>query len=70
MSNNRKDDDPSAEYDLAKLGKGVRGKYYRRFQEASNVVVIDSDLTEAFPNAKAVNDALREVLAHRKRKST
>jgi hypothetical protein len=70
MSNNRKHDDPRAEYDLAKLGKGVRGKYYKRFQEATNVVVIDPDLTEAFPNAKAVNDALREVLARRKRKAT
>ena len=70
MSNNRKDDDPSAEYDLAKLGKGERGKYYKRFQEGTNVVIIDPDLTAAFPNAKAVNDALRGVLARRKRKAT
>ena len=70
MSNNRKDDDPRSEYDLAKLGKGARGKYYKRVQEATNVVVIDPDLTKAFPNTKAVNDALREVLAHRKRKAT
>jgi hypothetical protein len=33
-------------------------------------VVIDPDLTEAFPNAKAVNDALRDVLARRARKTT
>jgi hypothetical protein len=70
MSNSRKDDEPRAEYNLAKLGKGVRGKYYKRLQEATNVVVIDPDLTAAFPNAKAVNDALRGVLARRKRKAT
>jgi hypothetical protein len=67
MSNSRKDDEAPPEYDLGKLGKGVRGKYFKRFQESTNVVVIDPELTAAFPNAKAVNDALREVLARRKR---
>jgi hypothetical protein len=33
----------------------------------SNVVVIDPDLADAFPTAKAVNDALREVLSRRER---
>jgi hypothetical protein len=70
MSNNRKDHDTPAEYDTRRLGKGVRGKYYQRFQDATNVVVIDPDLTAAFPNSKAVNDALRAVLASRKRKAT
>ena len=64
MSNTDKDD-LRPEYDLGKLGKGVRGKYFRRYSEGSNVVVIDPDLTEAFPNAKAVNDALRDVLARK-----
>jgi hypothetical protein len=68
MSNRRKDDDLRPEYDLKKLGEGARGKYLERYREGSNVVVIDADLTDAFPNAKAVNDALREVLAKRKAK--
>ena len=63
-------DDLRPEYDLDKLGKGVRGKYFKRYSEGSNVVVIDPDLTEAFPNARAVNDALRDVLARRTRKTT
>ena len=63
-------DDLRPEYDLAKLGKGVRGKFFKRYNERSNVVVIDPDLADAFPNAKAVNDALRDVLARRKRKPT
>ena len=69
MSNTDKDD-LRPEYDLGKLGKGVRGKYFKRYSEGSNVVVIDPDLTEAFPNAKAVNDALRDVLARKARKAT
>jgi hypothetical protein len=63
-------DDIRPEYDLSKLGNGVRGKYFQRYSEGSNVVVIDPDLTDAFPNAKAVNEALREVLARRTRSAT
>ena len=70
MSSNRKQNDAPTEYETRKLGKGVRGKYYRRFQEATNVVMIDPDLTTAFPNSKAVNDALRSLLASRRRKAT
>lgn len=51
-----------AEYDLAALGPGVRGKYYLRMMAKSNVVRIASDLTKAFPNERAVNDALRQLL--------
>jgi hypothetical protein len=63
-------DDLRPEYDLGKLGKGERGKYFKRYSEGSNVVVIDPDLTEAFPNAKAVNDALRDALAKKSRSAT
>jgi hypothetical protein len=66
MSNSDKDDDLRPEYDLAKLGKGVRGKYFERYRDGSNVVAIDPDLTDAFPNSKAVNDALRELLSRRR----
>ena len=67
---NSSEDDLKPEYDLEALGKGVRGKYYKQYQEGTNVVVIDPELTEAFPNAKAVNDALREVLDNRKQSTT
>jgi len=43
-------------------GRGVRGKYYRRVMEKSNVVVIEPDVSEAFPNAATVNEALRSIL--------
>ena len=43
--------------------KAVRGKYYRRIlKEGANVVVLEPDIAQAFPNSDAVNDALRMVL--------
>ena len=64
------EDDLRPEYAIKSLGEGVRGKYYQRYQEGTNVVVIDPDLTRQFPNAKAVNDALRELLESRNRSTT
>ena len=49
---------------------GVRGKYANRFKEGSNVVVIDSDLSDAFPSSEAVNEALRDYLASQERAAT
>lgn len=57
-----KADDMRAEYRLEDLGTLERGKYAARYAQASNVVVIDDALTTAFPNAQAVNDALRSLL--------
>ena len=46
------------------LGKGVRGKYLKKFvQGPSNVVVLRPELRKAFPTSKAVNDALASYLA-------
>lgn len=41
---------------------GVRGKYVARYRNGTNVVVLDPDIAEAFPNAGAVNRALRALL--------
>jgi hypothetical protein len=48
-----------AEYDFK---GGVRGKYAKRFASGTNVVVLDPDVADAFPTARAVNAALRKVL--------
>ncbi len=41
----------------------VRGKYHQRLsKEDANVVVLDPDVTKAFPDSAAVNDALRALL--------
>lgn len=61
MSN--KQDEVREEYDPALIQSGARGKYAARYRQGTNVVVIDPDLVSSFPNAKAVNDALRRYLA-------
>ena len=58
----KRGDDLRKEYDLSKLEGGVRGKYYRRATAGTNLVLIDPDLADVFPDSKAVNSALR-VLA-------
>ena len=62
-SKDDKSDDLRPEYDLRELLKnGVQGKYADRFQEGTNLVLLDSDVMETFPNDKAVNEALRLVI--------
>ena len=48
------------EYDFS---RGVRGKYAKRYAEGANVVVIDPDVVEYFPDHDAVNNALRSLAA-------
>lgn len=53
-----KDKEILEEYDF---GGGVRGKYAKRYAEGTNVVVIDPDVAEYFPDHDAVNQALRSL---------
>lgn len=56
-------DELRAEYDLKSLLKGgVRGKYAKRYREGTNLVLLEPDVAKAFPNEKAVNEALRLVM--------
>jgi hypothetical protein len=56
------DDDLRPEYDFASMKGGVRGKYIGRVRESTNIVVIEPEVTEAFPTERAVNEALKGVL--------
>jgi len=56
-------DELREEYNLAELEGGVRGKYAAQYKEGSNIVVLDPDVSKAFPNAEAVNEALRLLMA-------
>ena len=40
---------------------GERGKYTERFKEGHNLILLDSDVAELFPDSAAVNDALRTL---------
>jgi hypothetical protein len=55
----KKTDELRREYDLSKLKGGVRGKYYEQARAGTNVVLIEPDLTEVFPDTDSVNRALR-----------
>lgn len=44
------------------FANAVMGKYYARTMAQSNMVRIARDLSAAFPNEIAVNQALRELL--------
>jgi len=50
------------EYDFSRLGGRVRGKYVERYRAGTNLVLLDPDVAAAFPDAKAVNDALRMLI--------
>ncbi len=54
------------EYDFS---GAVRGLTAARYAQGANVVVVDPDVLDVFPNSAAVNDALRALaplIRHRK----
>ena len=55
------------EYDFS---RAVRGATAARYAQGANVVVIDPDVLDVFPNGPSVNEALRAlapVLRHQRR---
>jgi len=64
MKRMNNDPDMLEEYDFT---GGVRGKYATRYAQGTNVVVIDPDVAEYFPDQESVNEALRGLTAIIKR---
>jgi len=62
MNQNREDveEDDIPETDFS---GGIRGKYYKSYQEGTNVVLLESDLAKIFRDSAVVNQALREYLS-------
>jgi hypothetical protein len=52
-------DELRLEYDLSKLKGGIRGKYYVQARAGTNLVLIEPDLANVFPDTASVNRALR-----------
>jgi hypothetical protein len=50
------------EYDLSKLGQGVRGKYAARYRAGTNLVLLSPDVAQYFPDEQSVNSALRALI--------
>ena len=53
-------DDMRPEYDLR---GGVRGKYYERYKQGTNVVLLEPDMAKVFRDSATVNEALRQYLS-------
>jgi len=58
MKNTKHEPDILEEYDFT---DGVRGKYAKQYAEGTNLVAIDPDVAEFFPDHDAVNEALRSL---------
>ena len=64
------EDDLRPEYDLSKLKGGIRGKYAQRYKEGTNLVLLEPDVAEAFPDDESVNRALRLLMEISERQLT
>lgn len=60
------DPDMLEEYDFS---KGIRGKYAKKYAEGTNVIVIDPDVIQYFPDHDSVNEALRSLVPIMKRQA-
>lgn len=56
------EEDVRPEYNFASMKGGVRGKYVKRFRAGTNLILLEPDITTAFPTDDAVNEALRGLL--------
>lgn len=59
---NPSEDEMRPEYNLSELKGKVRGKYVERYRLGTNLVRLESDVQAAFPDAEAVNEALRMLM--------
>ena len=59
---NEMEDELCPEYDFARMQGGVRGKYVEQYRAGTNLVLLDPDVAQAFPNDMAVNEALRMLI--------
>jgi hypothetical protein len=62
-------EDLRPEYDLSALKGRVRGKYFQRATAGSNLVLIEPEVAEVFPDSQAVNSALRKMIQLRQKPS-
>jgi len=59
------DDEMRPEYDFRAMRGVVRGKYAARYAERLRIVRLADDVSSAFADEAAVNEALREYLRTR-----
>ena len=54
-----KTEEMRAEYDFS---QGIRGKYAKKYAQGTNIIILDPDVADLFPDSKSVNDALRVLV--------
>ena len=47
-----------AEYDFS---SGTKGKYAKLYNQGTNLILLEPDVAEAFPDSKSINDSLRAL---------
>ena len=63
MKEHSETDELRDEYKLDDFPGGLeRGKYAARVAKGSNIVRLDPDIADAFPDSASVNEALRSLL--------
>ena len=60
MKTMNNDPDMLEEYDFS---QGERGKYAKKYAEGTNVVILDPDVAQYFPDTESVNEALRSLIS-------
>ncbi len=56
-------DEVRAEYKPSDFAKLERGKFYAEVAKGTSVALLDPAIAKAFPNSRAVNEALSGLLA-------
>ena len=62
MKKDNQTDTLRPEYKLSELRNRTRGKYAQRYAQGTNVVLLEPDVAEAFPDSDSVNSALRKLI--------
>ena len=55
----KKQDEMLKEYDFS---NGVKGKYSKQYNENTNIIKLDEDVSKIFHDTKSVNEALRTLI--------
>lgn len=64
------EDELRPEYDFSKMRFVGRGIYAERYRSGTNLVLLDRDVREAFPDDESVNEALRVITKVAKRQAS
>jgi hypothetical protein len=62
MKRAKKTDELRPQYKREDLGQGVRSKYFKSYQQGTNVVLLSPDVAKVFTSEEAVNEALRSLI--------